>query len=181
MVTGDKTEMRKRLLEPPQYTILGDEAIAAANLEDDYFDLSRRIGALYDILRHPETRTPMTIGIFGDWGSGKTSAMKWLEGRLHEWNEKGPVKKGKTTVHTAWFYPWKYGSKEDVWRGLIAETVIACLKSEENSFAGFLSAAKDLGGFLGGSFVDLLSGIKLSVGSVGEIDLQSLKDIPAYP
>ena len=101
----------------------------------------------------------MTIGIFGDWGSGKTSAMRWLEGRLREWNEKAAGKKGKTTVHTAWFYPWKYDSKEDVWRGLIAEAVIACLKSEENSFEGFLSAAKDLGGFLGGSFVDLLSGI----------------------
>jgi hypothetical protein len=178
-MTDDTAELRKRLSEPPQYTILGDEAIAAEHLEADYFDLSRRIGALYDILRHPETGTPMTIGIFGDWGSGKTSAMKWLEGRLQEWNKKSARKKGSTTVHTAWFYPWKYDSKEDVWRGLIAEAVIACLKSEENSFEGFLSAAKDLGGFLGGSFIDLLSGVKLGVGKVGEIDLQSLKDIRA--
>ena len=49
----------------------------------DKFDLWLRLGPVYDILRYPETHTPLTVAVCGDWGVGKTSAMRWLEGRLN--------------------------------------------------------------------------------------------------
>lgn len=52
----------------------------------DSFNLSYLLGPVYDILRHPKTKTPMAIAIYGDWGTGKTTAMRWLHGLLETWN-----------------------------------------------------------------------------------------------
>ena len=58
--------------------------------------------------------------------------MKWLEARLKDWNahvKKLRREKPTNTLYVvpAWFYPWKYQEREDVWRGLVAEVILACL------------------------------------------------------
>jgi hypothetical protein len=60
--------------------------------------------------------------------------MKWLEGRLHDWNE-AEDDEDKIHVVTAWFYPWKYRSQEEVWRSLVAEVIIACLSETTDKAA----------------------------------------------
>ena len=159
----DSSDDNDPFLKPPWLSIESDQPLSAKTPGADDFDLGLRIGPIYDILRHPETKTPMAAAIYGDWGAGKTSAMKWLEGRLADWNEKG-VSDRKITVHTTWFYPWKYQTQEDVWRGLVAQVIIACLDTTKADAKGFLEAAKDLGVFLGDSFIDLVSCVKFSVG-----------------
>src|ERR1700686_3850445 len=49
--------------------------------------MRQRLGAVLDILRHGNTRCPITVAIYGDWDTGKTSAMRWLESQLREWNK----------------------------------------------------------------------------------------------
>ena len=53
-----------------------------------------------------------TIGIFGSWGSGKTTLMRkmqrQLDARFNGINSK-----------TIWFNPWKYEGKEEIWNALI--------------------------------------------------------------
>ena len=75
---------------PPRMTILSDHPVddvstdgADAALPDN-LELASRLSAIFDILRHKETRCPLTVAVYGDWGTGKTSAMKWLEGKLNE-------------------------------------------------------------------------------------------------
>ncbi len=176
----DDADNSDPFLEPPWLTIAPDQPISAATPEADGFDLGLRIGPIYDILRHPETRTPMAAAIYGDWGAGKTSAMRWLEGRLKIWNEEGQAEH-KITVHTAWFYPWKYQSQEDVWRGLVAQVIIACLDTTNADAKAYIEAAKDLGAFLGNAFIDLISSVKLSAGLAGTAkataDLKNLQEI----
>ncbi|MDJ0718072.1 MAG: P-loop NTPase fold protein [Prochloraceae cyanobacterium] len=53
---------------------------------------------------------PFTIGIFGEWGCGKTTLMKMVQARLNE-NE----------VKTVWFNAWKYDGKEVIWNALIQQ------------------------------------------------------------
>ena len=99
MAQGEDLEkLRAHLLEAPELAIVADNAIGAEALEADSFDLSLRVGPIYDIVRHPGTQTPTTIAIYGDWGAGKTSAMRWLEGRLRAWNADKTVK-DKVRVH----------------------------------------------------------------------------------
>ena len=176
----DNSDDNDPFLEPPWLTIAPDHPLSQETPGADRFDLGLHIGPIYDILRHPETRTPMAAAIYGDWGAGKTSAMKWLDGRLRIWNEKA-APNGKVTVHTVWFYPWKYQTQEDVWRGLVTQVIIACLETTNADAKGYMEAARDLGTFLGNAFIDLVSGVKLSVGLAGaakaDLDLKSLQKI----
>src|SRR5690242_96718 len=64
------------------------------------------------------SRRPLTIGIFGGWGSGKTSLMQMVEGRV---KEKG--------IKTVWFNAWKYSGKEVVWNALI-QTILLAMKND---------------------------------------------------
>jgi hypothetical protein len=58
---------------------------------------------------------PFTIGVFGEWGSGKTTLMKMVERRLED-----PIK-------TVWFNAWKYDGKEVLWNALIQQIFYAML------------------------------------------------------
>ncbi len=165
---------RERFLQPPEFTVLGDAPLASKDTAADSFDLGLRVGPIYDILRHPATPTPMTIAIYGDWGAGKTSAMKWLEGQLTAWKKEGKAK-DKHIVHTCWFYPWKYHSREDVWRGLIGQIIIACLKVKQ------VRDTRRIGHLLIRILMDLVSGFKVSLGlpqvATAEFDAAALKKI----
>ena len=120
----------KLALEAPRFTIVSDEPLLAEESHRDSFDLTYQLGPVYDILRNPRTRTPMAIAVYGSWGTGKTTAMRWLHGLLLKWNEKGTDKE-RIRLRPVWFYPWKYHDKEDVWRGLIAEVIIASIDVRE--------------------------------------------------
>jgi predicted KAP-like P-loop ATPase len=55
-----------------------------------------------------QTEPPFTIGIFGEWGSGKTTLMTLVRRQLEDRNAK-----------TVWFNAWKYDGKEVIWNALI--------------------------------------------------------------
>ncbi len=64
---------------------------------------------LHQVIRDTSSR-PFTIGIFGEWGSGKSTLMKLIQTSLqHE------------DVKTVWFNAWKYDTKEVIWNALIQE------------------------------------------------------------
>jgi hypothetical protein len=56
-------------------------ATDAATVQDR---LERRmyVDAIVTFLRHPDTRPPLTIGIHGSWGAGKTSLMRMVQDEL---------------------------------------------------------------------------------------------------
>jgi hypothetical protein len=120
---------------PPKLTIFTDQPLTAEQIKKlfnaDPFNFRYKLGPVYDILRNggkgvENDQMPMAILITGDWGTGKTTAMRWLEVLLQEWNSKKPdnvPSKDYIKVRPVWFYPWKYHDKEDVWRGLLAEVI----------------------------------------------------------
>lgn len=57
--------------------------------------------------------TPLTIGVFGTWGAGKTSLMRMVQKRLP---------KSYTVV---WFDAWKYDSEEVLWRSFLLTVLLA--------------------------------------------------------
>jgi hypothetical protein len=137
-------EFKKFAAGKPELTVLTDHALKPQETHRDSFNLRYRLGPVYDILRYPGTQTPMAIAVYGDWGAGKTTAMKWLHGLIDEWNKSGKAEK-KTKIRPVWFYPWKYDKKEDVWRGLIAEVILASIQVKGADIGTITKAAKQFG------------------------------------
>lgn len=57
---------------------------------------------------------PLTLGVFGPWGSGKTSLMRMLEARLIDL-----VAMGRQDVKTIWFNAWRYEGSDETRSALI--------------------------------------------------------------
>jgi HEAT repeat protein len=66
------------------------------------------VDSLYSAIISPGI-TPFTIGIYGKWGTGKTSLMKMLQKRLDE----------QKNMKTIWFNAWKFEKEKDIWIALI--------------------------------------------------------------
>lgn len=60
-----------------------------------------------------QTQGPFTIGVFGEWGTGKTSLLRLIERRLN----------GKEDILTVWFNAWRYEKEEHPIVPLIATIV----------------------------------------------------------
>ncbi|MBW8040163.1 MAG: hypothetical protein FVQ85_09215 [Planctomycetes bacterium] len=176
-------EYQKFATREPELTVLTDHALKPEQTYRDSFNMRYRLGPVFDIVRYPGTRTPMAIAVYGDWGAGKTTAMKWLHGLINEWNNNGQAKT-KIKIRPVWFYPWKYYNKEDVWRGLISEVIINSIDVKGATIQTVKNAARQFGLFLGRSFLHVLAGVKLKVkdptdSAEAEIDLASIKEILA--
>lgn len=168
---------------PQMRTVLADHPLDPEKAFVDNFGLRCKLGPLYDVLRDPETRTPMTIAIYGAWGTGKTSAMRWLHGLISHWN-KHAVAENKIKVEPVWFYPWKYDNKEDVWRGLIWEVIVSSIVGERATLQTIKYAAKRFGPFLGKSFLHTLTSIRLKPKALNDtadrrVDLADMGEILA--
>ncbi len=128
-----------------------------AAIAGDAFALVRRLKPIYEAVLSKTTETPFSVMVSGGWGTGKTSSMRWLDDYLRD---RGDGKQQRLKVDTCWFYPWKYQNREDVWKGLIAEVILASMDFEKVDTAKILKAARQFGKFLGGSFVRVLSSLK---------------------
>ena len=76
----------------------------------------RLIDALFRMISSPRQGTPFTIGIFGNWGSGKSSVVEMTLSRLRESNPKG--------YKFVNFNAWEYEHVDNTAAGLAQETVI---------------------------------------------------------
>lgn len=194
MAKAKETQFDKFAQRTPELSIVSDNPLKAEDVEDEQFNLRYRVGPIFDIIRHDKTQTPMTIAIYGTWGTGKTTAMEWLDRLLKGWNDhlgKNSTIKDQRKVRTVWFYPWKYHKKEDVWRGLVSEVIIESIDINNLTFSRARKALKDFGLFLGRSFLNVIASatIKAEVsagsdqvakGKAGlEFDLKNIKEIAA--
>ena len=102
--------------------------------DTDALDFSPYVNTLVNIIRSENTATPLTIGVFGTWGSGKTSLMRM-------------VQKQVATFPTIWFDAWKYDKEEALWRALLLQvigTVRTVLKSKTDTDKDALATLDDL-------------------------------------
>lgn len=63
------------------------------------------VNAISSAILNDEVKTPFVIGIYGKWGSGKSSLMNLVRGKVD--------KKGKNIV-TVFFTPWQYQKQDNV-------------------------------------------------------------------
>jgi predicted KAP-like P-loop ATPase len=70
------------------------------------------------------TEGPFTIGIYGGWGTGKTSLMKVIEKQIKEENDE---------IITVWFNAWQYEKDDHLLIPLVGE-ITTQLQKEKNKF-----------------------------------------------
>ena len=71
------------------------------------------VGALRDFLDNEATLPPLTLGIYGAWGSGKSSVMRMLDGELR--------KTGRYV--TVWFNAWRHHQESQLGPALLQNIV----------------------------------------------------------
>ena len=85
----------------------------------DALDFKPYIETLVDVCK--TASTPLTIGVFGTWGSGKTSLMRMVQSGLQ-----------KENYTIAWFDAWKYDKEESLWRAFLL-CILTALKNTAKS------------------------------------------------
>jgi predicted KAP-like P-loop ATPase len=136
--------------ETPRLEIFGDSPTTEDGLGfDDYANI------LLELIGNFDAKSPLTIGIHGRWGSGKTSLMKMVEAKF----------RGREDVKTIWFNAWAYGD-EPIGLALLQQILIEFQKED-----GF----KEKGKTLLGNVVKLGSDALLR--KITTITLEEAKDI----
>jgi len=99
----------------------------------DYLNFSEVAESVADIINTPEL-LPISIGIFGDWGAGKSTILKLTEAELN--------KQSINYIHIN-FDAWLYQGYDDA-RASILETIADALVKEAENDAGLFEKAKSL-------------------------------------
>ncbi|GAB4547633.1 MAG: hypothetical protein Kow0063_42340 [Anaerolineae bacterium] len=108
--------------------IFNDEPVRAG--ETAYFQFRTYADTLARLIAAKTTRTPLTIGVFGEWGTGKTTLLQAIQARLDETKSLGkeeasisfldPVEHDDyRCCHTVWFNAWKYSHEKEILTALV--------------------------------------------------------------
>ena len=73
------------------------------------------VDAMAGVLAGEQLETPFCIGIFGQWGTGKSTFMALLNQQLD--------KSANGNFNTLFFQPWQFEEKEEVWKALLLSTL----------------------------------------------------------
>jgi Cdc6-like AAA superfamily ATPase len=81
----------------------------------DFLGFAPYIEALADLIESPHTQLPLTIGVYGDWGTGKSFLLDHLKRKLEERRRSRPSEPTTTRVFPVAFNAWEYGAAQVVW------------------------------------------------------------------
>jgi len=87
-----------------------------------------------ELIVNKDNATPLVIGIYGSWGSGKTTLMALVRNQLK--SKVYADKKRFRYAKTIWFQAWKYGNENEILAALIEE-IFKTMKKD-----GFFQACK---------------------------------------
>jgi KAP family P-loop domain len=99
----------------------GNDAVA----DRDQLGFEAYAQAFADLIASPDTSPPLTIGIYGSWGVGKSFLLRHIERRLGD----RPRTPGAPTVHVVQFNAWEYSAAAAVWPALVRR-IMGCLDHE---------------------------------------------------
>jgi hypothetical protein len=89
---------------------------------EDLLDIKAEVEALCTVLASRDVKPPISLGLFGEWGSGKSFFMKKMEARFNQLKEVG--RQGDSSycanIVQLWFNAWHY-MDTNLWASLATE------------------------------------------------------------
>jgi hypothetical protein len=86
---------------------------ASPRAVEDRLNFSTLVTPLVALIATRTTDSPpLTVGVFGEWGTGKTCFLRLVEKGLQQ-NE----------IPSVWFNAWRYGNEEHVWVALLQRVI----------------------------------------------------------
>jgi formylglycine-generating enzyme required for sulfatase activity len=139
--------------------------------EKDALDFTPYVETLADIIQ--TGNTPLTIGVFGTWGSGKTSLMKMVRNGIPESKYKGLPK----DFTVAWFDAWKYDKEESLWRAFLL-CVLSALKKTAGDQGKPVEEFDKLQTLLYREMeIEKVGGVTIDLGKIGGVAAKSLAQL----
>ena len=113
--TWDASGLGYAYADPPGQTLSVFVAGAASDRPSatDQLNFSDYAQAFAEIIASEDTEPPLTIGIYGSWGIGKSSLLEMIAGEFEN------PEAGSTPVHVVEFNAWEYNSSEKIWPALV--------------------------------------------------------------
>jgi hypothetical protein len=92
--------------------ITSTENLSDSPIKRDLLGFDRFVEVISSRISRNSDNSPLTIGIYGEWGSGKTSFLRLVDISLRSRN-----------IHSIWFNAWKYSDEKDL-RAALLQTVL---------------------------------------------------------
>jgi Cdc6-like AAA superfamily ATPase len=121
----------------------GNDVVA----DNDHLGFHHYVKAFADLIESPYTKPPLTIGIFGSWGMGKSFLLDHITRELEERGKnrskekRHKTKKSQTDlplphVHIVKFNAWEYSAAKHIWTGLVRKIMNQLEKEVSWGFPG---------------------------------------------
>ncbi len=92
------------------------------------FGFSAYIDTIADLIAYGKNKTPLVIGVYGKWGSGKTTLMRSIE---HQLTTKTAYQKPPfRNCRPVWFQAWKYKAEDEILAALL-EQIFATMARDD--------------------------------------------------
>ena len=123
---GDDPPTAPRRRSVGTQTGAGNDRVA----QTDALEFRHYVRAFVDLIESPHTRPPLTIGIYGSWGMGKSFLLEHVTARIRE-NQKARATAAKKApkladdtprtpdVYVVGFNAWEYSATDVIWHGLV--------------------------------------------------------------
>lgn len=97
--------------------------------EDDRLDVMTDVTALCEVLAAHDTRPPLAVGLFGDWGTGKSFFMELMKAEIDRLGTQNPSFYCSRVVQV-WFNAWHY-MDTNLWASLASRVFEALAEQLE--------------------------------------------------
>jgi formylglycine-generating enzyme required for sulfatase activity len=96
--------------------------------ETEAFNFDAYAKTIADVIASKENQTPLAVGIYGAWGTGKTSLMQTVRHVLQK--EQYANAAHYRRCKTIWFQAWKYAKEDEILAALI-ETIFKAMDEDD--------------------------------------------------
>ena len=95
----------------------GNDSVA----DTDQLNFHSYVDAFASLIASPHTTPPLTVGIFGSWGMGKSFLLEHIDREIRRRQAENPD--ALPHVHVVRFNAWEYSATEVVWPALVRKIV----------------------------------------------------------